>query len=100
MNPLTKLVVKYLRERANALDNGTSYIDKDTSIAILGAVAHIALSKEEACEYLNMSRSNFDLYVYRKIIPKGRKIPHKNKLIWYQDELDIAVKKYKGELTY
>jgi predicted DNA-binding transcriptional regulator AlpA len=49
------------------------------------------MSKEEVCDYLNLGRSRFDDYVRLGKFPKGRKLPHKNNLIWYKDEIMCAV---------
>lgn len=57
-------------------------------MAIINNMTHIALSKEQACNYLNMSRSKFDSLVAKGIIPKGRKRVGFKELIFYKDELD------------
>ena len=54
-------------------------------------IAHIEMTKEEVCDYLNMSRSRFDDYVRLGKFPRGRKLAHKNNLIWYKDEIMRAV---------
>jgi len=45
------------------------------------------LSKDEACSYLNLSRSRFDDLVREGKIPKGKKRQGFKELIWYKDEL-------------
>ncbi len=49
------------------------------------------MSKEEVCEYLNISRSRFDDLVRAGIIPRGKKVKHKNNLVWYKDEIISAI---------
>lgn len=88
MKPLTKAIVKLLRETANKLENNTCEISEDEAMAIINNMTHIALSKEQACSYLNMSRSKFDTYVNEGIIPKGRKRVGFKELVFYKDELD------------
>ena len=87
-----KLVTKYLREVADNIDAGTTEITEAEAVDILRIVAHEALSKEQACNYLNLSRSRFDDLVRERKVPKGRKITGFKELRWYRDELDIARK--------
>ena len=58
-----------------------------------GIIAHESLSKEQACRHLNIRRSRFDDLVREGKIPKGRKVVGYTGLVWYKDELDIAVNK-------
>ena len=54
-----KLVVKYLREVAEKIDSGTSEITETEAMDIMKVIAHETLSKEQACNYLNLSRSRY-----------------------------------------
>ena len=92
-----QLVVKYMKEVADNIDAGTSEITESQAIDILRIVAHEAMSKEQACNYLNLSRSRFDDLVREKKLPKGRKEMGFKELKWYRDELDIAVRKLKNK---
>lgn len=89
--PVKEIVVKLLHEYADKINNGTSNITIEEAGNILAAVAHIALSKEEVCEYLNISRSRFDDLVREGKFPKGKKVKHKNNLVWYKDEIISAI---------
>ena len=89
--PVEKIVAKLMRQYADAIDAGNSHLNAEQATNILSAIAHIEMTKEEVCEYLNMSRSRFDDYVRLGKFPKGRKIKHKNNLIWYKDEIMCAV---------
>ena len=82
--------MKLLHEYANKIQNGTSNITVEEASNILAAVAHIAMSKEEVCEYLNISRSRFDDLVREGKIPRGKKVKHKTNLVWYKDEIITA----------
>lgn len=90
-----KLVVKYMREVADRIDAGTSEVTESQAIDILRIVAHEAMSKAQACKYLNMSPSRFDDHVRAKEFPRGRKEVGYKELRWYRDELDIARRKLK-----
>ena len=56
-------IIKLFRDAADAMEANTSEIDQETAMKIAELLAHIPLSKEQACQFLNMSRSKFDLYV-------------------------------------
>ena len=85
-----KLVVKYLREVAEKIDSGTSEITEFQAIDVLRVIAHEAMSKEQACVYLNLSRSRFDDLVRERKIPRGQKRTGFKELVWWKDELDMC----------
>lgn len=85
-----KLVVKYLREVADRIDCGTSEITESQAIDVLRVIAHEAMSKEQACIYLNLSRSRFDDLVRERKIPRGQKRTGFKELVWWKDELDMC----------
>lgn len=90
-SPVKEIVVKLLHQYADKIQDGTSNITIEEAGNILAAVAHIAMTKEEVCDYLNISRSRFDDLVREGKIPRGKKVKHKNNLIWYKDEILCAV---------
>lgn len=92
-----KLVIKYLRDIADKMDAGTSEVTESQAIDILRIVAHEAMSKEQACNYLNLSRSRFDDLVRERKIPKGQKRVGFKELVYYRDELEIAAKRLRDE---
>ena len=85
-----KLVVKYLKEVAEKIDSGTSEITESQAIDVLRVIAHEAMSKEQACVYLNLSRSRFDDLVRERKIPRGQKRIGFKELVWWKDELDMC----------
>ena len=89
--PVKEIVAKLLHEYANNISAGNSTLDDEQAVNILSCVAHIAMTKEEVCEFLNLSRSRFDDYVRAGKFPKGRKLIHKPHLIWYKDEILTAI---------
>lgn len=88
-----KLVVKYLREVAEKIDSGTSEITETQAIDVLRMIAHEAMSKEQACVYLNLSRSRFDDLVRERKIPRGQKRTGFKEKVWWKDELDMCKRK-------
>lgn len=92
MISIRSLVVKLLREAADKIEVGTSEISDSQAMDLVSAFAHVPMSKESACSYLNLSRSRFDELVRAKKLPKGKKEVGYKELSWYKDELDLAVK--------
>jgi predicted DNA-binding transcriptional regulator AlpA len=91
------LVVKYMRDVADKIEVGTSEISESQAIDILRIVAHEAMSKEQACSYLNLSRARFDDLVREKKLPKGKKRVGFKELVFYKDELDLAWRKLRDK---
>lgn len=87
MLALKRMIAKLLREAADKIDAGTCELSEQEAMDIMSAVAHNALSKEEACLFLNLKRSRFDDLVREGRIPRGRKRRGRKELIWYEDEL-------------
>ena len=85
--------MKYLREIADKIEVGTSEISESQAMDILSVVAHEAMSKEQACNYLNLSRSRFDDLVREGKLPKGKKRVGFKELVYYKDELDMCKRK-------
>lgn len=84
---VVKIFSKLLRETADKLDTGTCEIGEEQAMDIISMLSHQPLSKDQACIYLNMSRSKFDELVREGKLPKGRKRRGFKELIWFQDEL-------------
>lgn len=92
---LIKLVTKTLRDTADLLDAGNSELSESEAMDIMEVLCHRAMSKTQACEYLNMCPSYFDTLIRAKQLPKGRKVVGYKELRWYKDELDKAIKNIK-----
>lgn len=87
------MIVNLLRELADRIDAGNSEITEEEACDIAEIIAHRAMSKEEACQYLNLSRSRFDDLVREGKLPKGRKRKGFKEVYFYKDELDKAKSK-------
>lgn len=87
-----KLVVKYLKEVAEKIENDDCELSDTEAMDIVKVIAHRPMSKEQACNYLNLSRSRFDDLVRERKIPRGKKRVGFKELYWYQDELDFCKK--------
>lgn len=88
MQALKSIIIKVLEETLSKLKADTCELTEDEAMAIINNMTHVAVSKEKACRYLNMSRSKFDSKVLEGVIPKGRKRVGFKELVWYLDELD------------
>lgn len=89
---LKRLVIKLLHETADKIDTGNCELSDSEAMEIMSVLSHQAMSKEDACIYLNLSRSRFDDLVREGRLPKGRKRRGFKELRWYKDELDRYVK--------
>lgn len=97
MNILKNTVVKYLQDTAESIDKNTCEVNDEELQEILKCLAHRPLSKEQACNYMHMSRSTFDTKVKNNELPKGRKRSGFKELVWYQDELDECTLNLQNE---
>lgn len=88
---LKKLLIKLLRETANKIESNNCELSDQEMTDIMGIMSHRVLSKEQACSYLNLSRSRFDDLVREGRIPKGRKRRGFKELIWFEDELGNCI---------
>ena len=95
MFDIKKLLSKELRKVADKIDAGTCEMSVDEAMEIVNMLTHEAISKEEACKFLNVSRATFDLHVSFGNIPKGRKRTGFKELVWYKDELQKCVERLK-----
>lgn len=93
---INSFIAKILRDIANKLDNDTCELTEDEAMDIVNILAHEALSKEEACIYMNLKTSRFDDLVRDGIIPKGVKRKGWKELRWYKDDLIKVIKERKG----
>ena len=89
---LRKTIANLLRDIANKIDAGNTEITEDEAMDIISMLAHEALSKEEACIYMNLKTSRFDDLVRDGIIPKGVKRKGWKELRWYKDDLIKVIK--------
>lgn len=93
------IVPKVLRKVADILEKGGQpcEMDDDEVRTSYSALAHglnnKGMTKEQACSYLNMSRSKFDSLVREGVLPRGKKVQGMSELRWYRADLKRACKK-------
>jgi predicted DNA-binding transcriptional regulator AlpA len=96
---MLKLIRKYLVKIIDDIDAGNSNLDEQETIKLLQVVKDLTtkeerLSKYAACQYLNISRANFDNKVREGLLPKGKHDIGFKELSWSKKDLDT----YKNKL--
>lgn len=86
---LKKQIVKALKETADKIEAGNCELSESEAMDIMSVLSHQVMSKEDACIYMNMSRSKSDDLVREGKLPKGRKRRGFKELVFYKDELDM-----------
>lgn len=94
MKVIIKEIVKQLRKIANKIEADTCELTEEQALNLFAVIGTELLSKEQACSYLNVSRSTFDNMVRDGEIPKGRKIRGFKELFWNKN--DLIIQTYKN----
>ena len=86
------LMRSLLQKCIERIDAGNSNLSAEEEIKIIELLKKYTnkdrkLSKYQSCEYLNMSRANFDKYIREGKIPKGKKEAGFKELSWKESEL-------------
>lgn len=96
MNVLKDVTINYLREAANDIESNHCELSEEQLKDVLHMLAHRPLSKEQACNFMHLSRSAFDTRIAKGEIPRGRKRSGFKELVWFEDELEEAKLNYKN----
>jgi excisionase family DNA binding protein len=96
MLPLKNVLINLLEETTKKIKTDTCELSEEEALSLVGMLTHIAVSKEEACKYLNISRSRFDDLVREKKLPKGRKRVGFKEVVFYKDELNNCINRIKN----
>ena len=89
---LKKVLSKMLRQLADDVDNDKFDCGESEIVGIITQLAEFNtshLSKAQACDYLNISRSTFDKMIKEGKIPKGKKRQGFKELSWTKEQLNI-----------
>lgn len=89
---LKKMILRYLKDAVKRIEADDCELSDEEALEIAKVIGHRPMSKEQACTYLNLSRSRFDDLVRENKIPRGKKRVGFKELYWYQDELDLCKK--------
>jgi len=82
-------LLKLLKEVISNLEKDKCELDDEQALMLVSFFSHQPLSKDMACSFLNCSRSKFDKYMRKGLLPKGRKRKGYKELVWYKDELKL-----------
>lgn len=90
------LIRSLLQKCIERIDAGNSNLSAEEEIKIIELLKKYTnkdrkLSKYQSCEYLNMSRANFDKYIREGKIPKGKKEAGFKELFWEESELRVLL---------
>ena len=89
---LKQLIIKELEDLLDKIKSDSCELTEEDSMDILSIIAKESLSKDQACGFLNLSRSRFDELIREGKIPKGKKKRGFKKLFWYKSDLIKAIK--------
>ena len=86
------LIRSLLQKCIERIDAGNSNLSAEEEIKIIEFLKKYTnkdrkLSKYQSCEYLNMSRANFDKYIREGKIPKGKKEAGFKELFYLESDL-------------
>lgn len=92
---MLRFLSKVLRNIADDLDSGNSNLSAEDTLKVLNILdllqnGDTVMSKKEACQYLDISRSTFDNLIQAGHLPKGEHLHEGIKsLFWYKSDLEI-----------
>ena len=92
-------VGKTLIDIGNKIIKGECEITDEQAALVLGTVGHVKMNLDQACKYVNLKQSRFRDLVRDGTFPKGIKKAGNSFLVWYRDELDIAIRQQQNRLT-
>lgn len=82
---MLKIISQPLRQLADDVDAGKFECDKEQMTQVVTQLADFNtefVSKAQACDYLNISRSTFDKLIKEGKLPKGKKRMSFKELSW------------------
>lgn len=57
---LQKILIKLLEDTTNKVKTNSCEMDDNQTMDLIKQLAHIPMSKDQACSHLNISRAKFD----------------------------------------
>ena len=91
-----KVIKKLLYQIIDNIDAGNSNLSEEEAIKVVEALREYSskgegMSKYSACQYLNISRANFDNKVREGLLPKGKHDIGFKELSWSRRDLDNLI---------
>jgi excisionase family DNA binding protein len=87
---MLSIIRKVLVDALDNIDGGNSNITEDECkqlVDLLSTIGEPRMSKYQACEYLNISRSKFDSLVREGKLPEGRRQAGFKEKFWKKSEI-------------
>ena len=78
-----------VEEKSRRLKTDKCKVTEEEAMEIIQTIANKPLSKNQACNYLNISRSKFDNLIKQGKLPKGIKRKGFKELVWRKQDLKI-----------
>ena len=94
---IKKELSKQLALIAKKIETGNCELTEEQMVNIFSVISTEVMSKEQACSFLNISRSKFDSLVREGKLPKGRKVSGFKELFWNKNDLILAVEDMRDE---
>lgn len=88
---MINVIKQFLVKAIDDIDSGNSNISENDQSKIVNLIKDIStleLNKTQASEYLNISKSTFDRYINKKLIPVGHRNQGSKELLWYKTDLN------------
>lgn len=86
---IKNLLIRGLENLLNKLKTDKCEVTEEEAMEIIQTIANEPLSKSQACNYLNISRSKFDNLIKQGKLPKGIKRKGFKELVWRKQDLKI-----------
>lgn len=94
---LAQIVGDAMIDAGKEMKAGNCHLTDDQAMHIFETVAHKEMSREEACDFVNMNSNKFADHITLNKLPKGRKRRGFKELVWYKDELYKALVKLRNK---
>lgn len=93
---MLKIIRDLLQQKIDDIDTGNSYISENQQEEVIEFLCKISSNKlniTEAADYIGKSKSTFNNYVKKGLIPKGEKDRGDSKFFWRKLDLDKFLQK-------
>lgn len=93
---MLKIIRDLLQQKIDDIDTGNSYISENQQEEVIEFLCKISSNKlniTEAADYIGKSKSTFNNYVKKGLIPKGEKDRGDSKIFWRKLDLDKFLQK-------
>lgn len=94
------ILLRELRAAIERIEKDECAMSESEAMRMISVLTHVAMSKEDVLVYLGWSRSKFDDYCVRGLMPKGKKRTGWKELVWYKDEINDAIILLREKYNY